>query len=58
MEGDNSPTRFRSIVIMKKPWTDYWAKKPTKNRVLEAFAHEILLGNIDDYFEIRVEKES
>jgi len=48
--------KFKASVRMKKPWTDEYAKKPTKNMVLEALAGEILDGQIDDYFEITVEK--
>jgi len=48
--------KFRAIVKMKKPWVDEWLKKPTKDMVLEAFAPEVLSGEIDDLFEIIVER--
>jgi len=61
----NSPRRpqefpkakFRAVVKMKKPWVGEWLKKPDKERVLEAFADEILYGEIDDYFEITVNEQ-
>jgi hypothetical protein len=43
---------------MKKPWTTKFAKKPSVDMVLEAFADEILTGEIDEIFEITIEKET
>ena len=50
--------KFRVTLVMKNPWVsvDEWPKKPDKNMVLETFADEILSGNIDEIFEIVVEK--
>jgi len=50
--------RFKVILKMKKPWVldSKWAREPTLNRMLEAFADEVLSGTLDDYFEIVIEE--
>ena len=50
--------KFKATVKMKKPWTTEFPKKPTVDMVLEALADEILSGEIDEIFEITIEKET
>jgi len=49
--------RYKATVKMKEPWISKYVKKPTKDMILEALADEILRGEIDEVFEITVEKE-
>jgi len=48
--------RYKATVKMKKPWISKYAKKPTQDMILEALADEILSGEIDEIFEITIEK--
>jgi hypothetical protein len=49
--------RYKATVKMKKPWISKYAKKPTQDMILEALADEILSGEIDEIFEITVERD-
>jgi hypothetical protein len=46
-EAKSSESVFKASVLMLKPWTDFWSKKPTVDEVLEAFADAIRSGEID-----------
>lgn len=48
--------RFKATVKMKEPFTATFVKKPTKDNVLEAFADEILSGQMDKIFEITIKE--
>jgi len=50
--------RYKATVKMKKPWITEFIQKPTKDMILEALADEILSGEIDEIFEITIEKET
>jgi hypothetical protein len=53
-----SEPKFKATVKMKKSWTTEYVKKPTLDQVLEALADEILNGNIDNLFQVIVERLS
>ena len=50
--------RYKATVKMKEPWISKYVKKPTQDMILEALADEILSGEIDEIFEITIEKET
>jgi hypothetical protein len=50
--------RYKATVKMKEPWISEYVKKPTKDMILEALADEILRGEVDEIFEISIEKET
>lgn len=57
MENEKeSIIRYKATVKMVKEWSDFWSRKPSRNNVLEALADEILRGNIEDFFDITIEK--
>gem|GEM_PF-5629623 len=43
---------------MLEPWSDTWIKRPTVDRVLEAFADAIRNGQIDKIFQVEIRKVS
>lgn len=46
--------RFYATVVMVKPYTDYWLKKPSKDDVLETMAELIHLKQLDSHFQIDI----
>jgi len=48
--------KYRVTVMMKKPWSDRFFKKPTKDMILEALVDGILRGELDELFEIKIEE--
>jgi len=47
---------WQATVIMTKPYTDKWHKKPSTDDVLEALADLIRLKELDDHFQIKIAK--
>lgn len=48
---------WRVTVTVKKPYKDSWLRKPSTNDVLSALRDMIDSGELDDHFEITVEKK-
>jgi len=49
---------WQATVIMIKPYTDKWDHKPSTDDVLETLADQIRSKQLDDYFQIKVAKET
>ena len=47
---------WQATVIMTKPYTDKWDKKPSTDDVLESLADLIRSKQLDDCFQIKVAK--
>lgn len=47
---------WQATVIMTKPYTDKWHKKPSTDDVLETLADQIRSKQVDDHFQIKVAK--
>jgi hypothetical protein len=57
-EAESFESVFRASVRMLEPWSDTWIKRPTVDRVLEAFADAIRNGQIDKIFQVEIRKVS
>jgi len=49
-----SNEEWQATVIMIKPYTDKWDKKPSTDDVLETLADQIRAKQVDDHFQIKV----
>ena len=52
----SSKEEWQATVIMTKPYTDKWPRKPSTDDVLETLADQIRSKQVDDHFQIKIAK--